>query len=88
MLNGGVIEPTAENRHIQHEFLFLPHSFIKVPYCATLDQLTSYNFSNSGVPLSWLKKSHSLHNVMLEKHIVWMKLWDNIKSLSIINGTV
>ena len=39
-------------------------------------------------PLSWLKKSHSLHNVMLEKHIVWMKLWDNIKSLSTINGKI
>ena len=39
-------------------------------------------------PLSWLKKSHSLHNIMLEKHIVWMTLWDNIKSLSIINGKI
>ncbi len=28
-------------------------------------------------PLSWLKKSHSLHNIMLEKHIVLLKLWDN-----------
>jgi tRNA1(Val) A37 N6-methylase TrmN6 len=28
-------------------------------------------------PLSWLKKSHSLHNIMLEKHIIWMKLWDD-----------
>ena len=39
-------------------------------------------------PLSWLKKSHSLHNVMLEKHIVWLKLWDNIKSLATINGKI
>ena len=39
-------------------------------------------------PLSWLKKSHSLHNIMLEKYIVWMKLWDNIKSLSTINGKI
>jgi hypothetical protein len=39
-------------------------------------------------PLSWLKKSHSLHNTMLEKHIVWMKLWDNIKSLATINGKI
>jgi len=39
-------------------------------------------------PLSWLKKSHSLHNVMLKKHIVWLKLWDNIKSLSTINGKI
>jgi hypothetical protein len=39
-------------------------------------------------PLSWLKKSHSLHNMMLEKHIIWMKLWDNIKSLATINGKI
>jgi len=39
-------------------------------------------------PLSWLKKSHSLHNIMLEKHIIWMKLWDNIKSLATINGKI
>ena len=39
-------------------------------------------------PLSWLKKSHSLHNIMLKKHIIWMKLWDNIKSLATINGKI
>ena len=39
-------------------------------------------------PLSWLKKSHSLHNKLLEKHIVWLKLWDNIKSLATINGKI
>ena len=39
-------------------------------------------------PLSWLKKSHSLHNEMLEKHIIWLKLWDNIKSLTTINGKI
>ena len=39
-------------------------------------------------PLSWLKKSHSLHHDMLEKHIVWLKLWDNIKSLATINGKI
>ena len=39
-------------------------------------------------PLSWLKKSHSLHNEMLDKHIVWLKLWDNIKSLATINGKI
>jgi|SaaInlStandDraft_5_1057022.scaffolds.fasta_scaffold06317_2 hypothetical protein len=39
-------------------------------------------------PLSWLKKSHSLHNDMLENHIVWLKLWDNIKSLATIRGKI
>jgi hypothetical protein len=39
-------------------------------------------------PLSWLKKSHSLHIQMLEKQIVWLKLWDNIKSLATINGKI
>ena len=39
-------------------------------------------------PLSWLKKSHSLHNTMLEKHILWMKLWDDSKSKGIINADI
>ena len=39
-------------------------------------------------PLSWLKKSHSLHNIMLEKHIIWMKLWDDSQSKSSINADI
>ena len=39
-------------------------------------------------PLSWLKKSHSLHNIMLEKHIIWMKLWDDSQSKGIINADI
>lgn len=39
-------------------------------------------------PLSWLKKSHSLHDVMLQNHIVWMKLWDNAQSKSAINAQI
>jgi len=39
-------------------------------------------------PLSWLKKSHSVHNKMLEKHVVWLKLWDNSQSKSVINADI
>jgi len=39
-------------------------------------------------PLSWLKKTHPLHNDMIDKHIIWLKLWDNIKSLATINGKI
>ena len=39
-------------------------------------------------PLSWLKKSHSLHNEMLEKHIVWLKLWDDSQSKGRINADI
>jgi hypothetical protein len=39
-------------------------------------------------PLSWLKKSHSLHNEMLEKHVVWLKLWDNSQSKGMINADI
>jgi hypothetical protein len=39
-------------------------------------------------PLSWLKKSHSLHNEMLQKHIVWLKLWDNSQSKGMINADI
>ena len=39
-------------------------------------------------PLSWLKKSHSLHNELLEKHIVWLKLWDDSQSKGAINADI
>ena len=39
-------------------------------------------------PLTWLKKSNPLHPVLLEKHVVWLKLWDNIKSLATIQGKI
>jgi hypothetical protein len=39
-------------------------------------------------PLSWLKKNHSLHNKMLENHIVWLKLWDNSQSKGMINADI
>lgn len=39
-------------------------------------------------PLSWLKNSHSNHEILLNRHIMWMKLWDNIKSLSTIHGKI
>jgi hypothetical protein len=39
-------------------------------------------------PLSWLKKSHSLHNCILEKHIIWLKLWDDSQSKCMINADI
>jgi hypothetical protein len=39
-------------------------------------------------PLSWLKKSHSLHDEMLEKYIIWLKLWDNSQSKGVINADI
>lgn len=39
-------------------------------------------------PLSWLKKSHSLHNNMLDRHIIWLKLWDNSQSKGMINADI
>ena len=39
-------------------------------------------------PLTWLKISHNLHNVLLDKTIIWLKLWDYMKSLSTINGKI
>ena len=39
-------------------------------------------------PLYWLKSNNEIHDIMLEKYIIWMKLWDNIKSLATINGKI
>ena len=39
-------------------------------------------------PLSWLKTSHSQHDTLLNKHIIWLMLWDNSKSKSKINADI
>jgi len=39
-------------------------------------------------PLSWLKNSHPLHDTMLDRYIVWMKLWDNSQSKTTINADI
>ena len=39
-------------------------------------------------PLSWLKKTHSLHNSILEKHIIYLELWDVNYSESNINAEI
>jgi tRNA1(Val) A37 N6-methylase TrmN6 len=39
-------------------------------------------------PLSWLKKTHSHHDKLLTKYIVWLKLWDNIQSKKMINAVI
>jgi hypothetical protein len=39
-------------------------------------------------PLTWLKSSHSLHNIMIEKHVIWLKLWDDCNSKSTINACI
>ena len=39
-------------------------------------------------PLSWLKKTHSMHKIILENHVIWLKLWDNSKAKHEINADI
>jgi hypothetical protein len=39
-------------------------------------------------PLSWLKTSHSVHDILLDKHILWMMLWDDSMSKSTISADI
>jgi hypothetical protein len=39
-------------------------------------------------PLSWLKKSHLLHNEMIDRHIIWLKLCDNSQSKGMMNADI
>jgi hypothetical protein len=39
-------------------------------------------------PLSWLKNTHQLHNDMLEKHIIYLDLWDYAYSIQTINAKI
>ena len=40
------------------------------------------------IPLSWMNKTHSVHKLILEKKIKWIKLWDNANSKKNIGGEI
>ena len=39
-------------------------------------------------PLSWLNKSHSLHDELLKRHIIWLKLYNGAQSKKIIHASI
>lgn len=39
-------------------------------------------------PLSWMRRSHSIHDMLLNRHITWMKLWDNNTSKQCIHASI
>lgn len=39
-------------------------------------------------PLSWLKSCHSMHIPILERKLLWLKLWDGQMSYSVIKGAI
>lgn len=39
-------------------------------------------------PLSWLRVSHNVHKLLIEKHIIWLKLWDDSMSKAQIQADI
>jgi len=39
-------------------------------------------------PLYWLKSNNEIHNDMVSKHLIWLKLWDNSQSKGMINADI
>jgi hypothetical protein len=79
---GGIRSYTGEKLGDENDTIW--KNFIKKSF----EWLKPDGFLAFITPLSWLKKSHSLHNEMLEKHIVWLKLWDNSQSKGMINADI
>jgi hypothetical protein len=40
------------------------------------------------IPLSWLKSSHKYHDLILEKYLIYLELWDSSKSKQKIKGEI
>lgn len=79
---GGIRSHTGKHLGEKNETIWT--KFIEKAF----EWLKPYGYLLYITPLSWLKKTHSLHDTILEKHIIWIKLWDNIKSLAMINGKI
>jgi hypothetical protein len=79
---GGIRSHTGKQLGIKNETIW--PKFIKEGF----EWLKPNGYLTFINPLSWLRKSHSLHNKMLDKHIIWLKLWDNSQSKGIINADI
>ena len=39
-------------------------------------------------PLTWVKNTHKLHNIMFDKYIIYLELWDYAYAIQNINGKI
>jgi len=79
---GGIWSHTKKMNSEKREVLWM--NFIK----KSLKWLKSDGFLGFITPLYWLKHINEVHNIMLEKHIIWLKLWDNSQSKKMINADI
>lgn len=79
---GGIWSHTKKTDSEKREVLWI--EFIKKSF----EWLKPDGFLVFITPLYWLKLKNEIHNEMLEKHIVWLKLWDNSQSKKMINADI
>tara|TARA_R110000772_G_scaffold157881_2_gene269145 strand:+ start:1305 stop:2660 length:1356 start_codon:yes stop_codon:yes gene_type:complete len=79
---GGIWSYTKKTDSEKREVLWM--EFIKKSF----EWLKPDGFLVFITPLYWLKLNIEIHNEMLEKHIVWLKLWNNSQSKRMINVSI
>ena len=79
---GGIWSHTQKLDSKKREVLCI--NFIKKSF----EWLKPHGFLAFITPLYWLKTNNEIHNEMLNKYIVWLKLWDNSQSKGMINADI
>ena len=79
---GGIWSHTKKTDSEKREVLWM--NFIKKSF----EWLKPDRFLAFITPLYWLKINIEVHTIMLEKHIVWLKLWDDSQSKATINADI
>jgi hypothetical protein len=79
---GGIWSHTKKTDSEKREVLWM--KFIQKSF----EWMKSDGFLVFITPLYWLKRNIEVHDIMLEKHIVWLKLWDNSQSKGMINADI
>ena len=79
---GGIWSHTKKTDSEKREVLWM--KFIKKSF----EWLKPNGYLAFITPLYWLKINIELHDEMLEKHIIWLKLWDDSKSKGTINADI
>lgn len=81
--SGGIRSPTGNKKGAKNETIWV--KFIKKAFNEWLKKDGYLVFIT---PLGWLKKTHKRHTDILEKHIIWLKLFDISNAKKLIGGEI
>ena len=83
--SGGISSKKKDSDEEKNDKKTVWPKFVKKSFEILKDNTGYLLFIN---PLSWLKLGHKTHNLLLDKYILWLSLWDVNTSKNKLNGEI